>query len=156
IEHFECGGWIENANSLNIQHCRFRNNYADGMNLSYGSKNSVVEHCSFRNNGDDDMASWSRSTGLCENNVYQYCISENNWRASGLGFFGGKQNKAHHIVISDAMEAGFRITCDFRVCHLVTRDTVNFTISRYIKVVSPAEQWALEEICGEISRVHCI
>ena len=113
IEHFECGGWIEGAENLNIQHCRFRNNYADGMNLAYGCKNSVVEHCSYRNNGDDDMASWSRGDGLCENNVYRYSTSENNWRASALGFFGGKQNKAYNIVISDPMEAGFRVTCDF-------------------------------------------
>jgi hypothetical protein len=113
IEHFECGGWIEGADNLNIQHSRFRNNYADGMNLAYGCKNSVVEHCSYRNNGDDDMASWSRGSGLCENNVYSYSTSENNWRASGLGFFGGKQNKAYNIVIRDPMEAGFRVTCDF-------------------------------------------
>ncbi len=113
IEHFECGGWIEGANNLKIQHCRFRNNYADGINLAYGSKNSIVEHCSFRNNGDDDMASWSRADRLCENNIFRYCTSENNWRASGLGFFGGKQNKACNIVITDPMEAGFRVTCDF-------------------------------------------
>ncbi len=113
IEHFECGGWIEGSGNLNIQHCRFRNNYADGMNLAYGCKNSVVEHCSFRNNGDDDMASWSRADRLCENNIFRYCTSENNWRASGLGFFGGKQNKAYNIVIKDPMEAGFRVTCDF-------------------------------------------
>ncbi len=113
IEHFECGGWIEGADNLNIQYCRFRNNYADGMNLAYGCKNSVVEHCSYRNNGDDDMASWSRGTGLCENIVYRFSTSENNWRASGLGFFGGKQNKAYSIVIRDPMEAGFRVTCDF-------------------------------------------
>jgi hypothetical protein len=113
IEHFECGGWIEGSDNLNVQHCRFRNNYADGMNLAYGCKNSVAEHCSYRNNGDDDMASWSRSNGLCENNVYSYSTSENNWRASGLGFFGGKQNKAYNIVIRDPMEAGFRVTCDF-------------------------------------------
>lgn len=113
IEHFECGGWIEGANNLIVQNCRFRNNYADGMNLAHGSKNSVVEHCSFRNNGDDDMASWSRGDRLCENIVYRYNTSENNWRASGLGFFGGKQNKASNIVIIDPMEAGFRVTSDF-------------------------------------------
>jgi len=113
IEHFECGGWIEGADNLSIQHCRFRNNYADGMNLAYGCKNSVVEHCSYRNNGDDDMASWSRGDGLCENIIYSYSTSENNWRASGLGFFGGKQNKAYNIVIRDPMEAGFRVTSDF-------------------------------------------
>ncbi|MFO7668304.1 MAG: glycosyl hydrolase family 28-related protein [Bacteroidales bacterium] len=113
IEHFECGGWIEGADHLNMKHCRFRNNYADGMNLAYGCKNTVVEHCSFRNNGDDDMASWSRADGMCEKNIYCYSTSENNWRASGLGFFGGKQNRAYNIVIMDPMEAGFRVTCDF-------------------------------------------
>ena len=112
-EHFECGGWIEGAINLKIQNCRFRNNYADGINLAYGCKNSTVAHCSFRNNGDDDMASWSRADRLCENNEFRYCTSENNWRASGLGFFGGKQNKAYNIVITDPMEAGFRVTCDF-------------------------------------------
>lgn len=112
-EHFECGGWIEGADGLTISECRFRNNYADGMNLSYGSKNSIVEYCSFRNNGDDDMASWSRSDRLCENNIYRYSTAENNWRASSLGFFGGKQNKAYNCVIIDPMEAGIRLNSDF-------------------------------------------
>jgi parallel beta-helix repeat protein len=112
-EHFECGAWIEGCNNLTISDCRFRNNYADGINLSYGSKNSVVEHCSYRNNGDDDIATWSRNDRSCENNIFRHSTSENNWRASSLGFFGGKQNKAHHIVIIDPMEAGFRITSDF-------------------------------------------
>lgn len=113
IQHFECGAWIEGADGLAIEHCRFRDNYADGINFAYGCKNSYMEHSSFRNNGDDDMASWSRSDRMCENNSFRYCTSENNWRASSLGFFGGKQNKAYNCVIIDPMEAGFRITCDF-------------------------------------------
>jgi hypothetical protein len=83
------------------------------MNLAYGCENSIVEHSSFRNNGDDDMASWSRADRLCINNSYRYSTSENNWRASALGFFGGEQNKAYNISIIDPMEAGFRVTCDF-------------------------------------------
>lgn len=117
IEHFECGGWIANYNNVNsgnllIQNCRFRNNYADGINLCSGIRNAVVEKCSFRNNGDDDMASWT-SNAMCENNTFRFNTAENNWRASSLGFFGGKQNKAHHIVVIDPMEAGIRVTCDF-------------------------------------------
>ncbi len=117
VEHFECGGWIANYNGKNsdnllIQHSRFRNNYADGLNLCSGIKNAIVEKCSFRNNGDDDMASWS-SSELCINNTYRYNTAENNWRASSLGFFGGQQNKASHCVIIDPMEAGLRVNCDF-------------------------------------------
>ncbi|MDR0830786.1 MAG: T9SS type A sorting domain-containing protein [Prevotellaceae bacterium] len=112
-EHFECGAWIDGAENLLVQNCRFANNYADGINLSYGTKNSIVEHCLFRNNGDDDMATWSRSNRECINNTFRYCTAENNWRASSLGFFGGKQNKAHNIVIIDGLEAGLRATCDF-------------------------------------------
>jgi len=112
-EHFECGGWIDGAQNLNISHCRFRNNYADGINLSFGSKNSTVEFCSFRNNGDDDMASWSRGEEMCENITYQFCTAENNWRASSVGFFGGKGHKALNLVVLDPMEAGLRVTTDF-------------------------------------------
>ncbi|MDR1543625.1 MAG: T9SS type A sorting domain-containing protein [Prevotellaceae bacterium] len=112
-EHFECGAWIDGADNLLVQNCRFTNNYADGINLSYGTKNSVVEYCLFRNNGDDDMATWSRSNRECSNNTFRYCTAEHNWRASSLGFFGGKQNTAHHIVVIDGMEAGIRANCDF-------------------------------------------
>ena len=112
-EHFECGAWIESANGILFSHCRFRNNYADGINFCYGTQNSVFEYGSLRNNGDDDLATWSRSGRECYNNIFQYSTAENNWRASSLGFFGGRQNIARGIVIIDPMEAGFRITCDF-------------------------------------------
>jgi len=113
IEHFECGGWIEATSNLTVRHCRFRNHYADGINLAGGSKNSVVEHCSFRNNGDDDMASWSSGRNSCENITYQYCTAEHNWRASSVGFFGGKGHRALNLVIIDGMEAALRVTTDF-------------------------------------------
>jgi len=117
VEHFECGAWIANydgkgANNLLVEKCRFRNNYADGLNLCQGVTNAIVRHCSFRNNGDDDMASWSTGS-MCINNTFQYNTAENNWRASSLGFFGGQQNKALNCVIIDPMEAGLRATCDF-------------------------------------------
>ena len=118
-EHFECGAWIANYGSnslfsdhLLVQHCRFRNNYADGINLCRGTKNVVVEYCSFRNNGDDDMASWS-SSYVCQNNTFRYCTAENNWRASSLGLFGGENAYAHNLVILDGMENGVRINGDF-------------------------------------------
>ncbi|GHT34756.1 hypothetical protein AGMMS49574_22770 [Bacteroidia bacterium] len=114
VEHFECGGWINGTNNLKVEYCRFRNQYADGINLSSGSKNAIIEHCSFRNNGDDDMASWSAGrTAMCENVTFQYNTAENNWRASSVGFFGGKRHKALNLVVIDPMEAALRVTTDF-------------------------------------------
>lgn len=117
VEHFECGAWLTDysgrgTDNLLIEHCRFRNNYADGTNCSQGMTNVTLQYCSYRNNGDDDMASWTTAT-MCSGIKYQYCTAENNWRASSLGFFGGKNNEAHHIYIADALESGARVNADF-------------------------------------------
>ena len=118
VEHFECGGWIaeysgKTSKNLLVEHCRFRNNYADGFNCSQASEGHKIRYCSFRNNGDDDMASWSvgRRTKDIE---FSYCTAENNWRASSLGFFGGTSPSAHHIAIFDALESGIRVNADFQ------------------------------------------
>ena len=115
-EHFECGAWIANysgsgpsfADGFTLSHCRFRNNYADGINLCKGTSNSIVEHCNFRNNGDDDMAIWCANGQECINNTYRYNTSENCWRASGVAIYGGKDNKAYNLLIKDNIEAGIR------------------------------------------------
>jgi hypothetical protein len=120
-EHFECGAWIAQYNRGNVlfadgfvlSHCRFRNNYADGINLCKGTQNAIVEHCSFRNNGDDDMAIWSADNMECQNNTYRYNTSENCWRASGCAIYGGKNNKAHHLLIRDNLEVGIRVNNAF-------------------------------------------
>lgn len=117
VDHFECGAWIADyagqaSNGLLVEHCRFRNNYADGINLCSGTTGATVRHCSFRNNGDDDMAIWS-NTHTVSGNLYEYNTAENNWRASSLGVFGGKDNRAHHIYIADALEEGARINGEF-------------------------------------------
>ena len=120
-EHFECGAWIAQYNKGNVayadgfilSHCRFRNNYADGINLCKGTRNAIVEHCSFRNNGDDDMAIWSADNMECQNNTYRYCTSENCWRASGCAIYGGLNNKAHHLLIKDNLEVGIRVNNAF-------------------------------------------
>ncbi len=111
VEHFECGGWLDGADGSYFTGCRFRNNYADGINLC-NSSNCTVEHSSFRNNGDDDMASWSAAR-YCSNNTFRYNTAEHNWRASSLGFFGGGGHTAHHILVKDGLESGVRLVSDF-------------------------------------------
>lgn len=115
VEHFECGAWIAQfgsgptvADGFTMSNCRFRNNYADGTNLSKGTRNAVVEHCSYRNNGDDDMAIWSANNQECQNNTFRYNTSENTWRASGCAIYGGLSNKAHNLLIQDNLEVGLK------------------------------------------------
>ncbi|ALM50452.1 hypothetical protein AMR72_17095 [Flavobacterium psychrophilum] len=120
-EHFECGAWIAQynvggpaiADGFTLSHCRFRNNYADGINLCKGTSNAIVEYCNFRNNGDDDQAIWSANGQECINNTFRYNTSENCWRASGLAIYGGKDNKAYNLIIKDNLEAGVRISNNF-------------------------------------------
>lgn len=120
-EHFECGAWIAQYNSggpaiadgFTLSHCRFRNNYADGINLCKGTANAIVEHCNFRNNGDDDQAIWSADGLECINNTFRYNTSENCWRACGLAIYGGKNNKAYNLIIKDNLEAGIRVSNNF-------------------------------------------
>jgi len=120
-EHFVCGAWIAqywfsgitNADGFVMRYCRFRNNYADGINLCKGTVNAIVEHCSFRNNGDDDMAVWSADGLECRNNTFRYNTSENCWRASGCAIYGGFNNKAHNLLIKDNLEVGLRVNNSF-------------------------------------------
>lgn len=111
VEHFECGGWLEGGDGAHFNHCRFRNNYADGINFRNAS-NCTFEHSSFRNNGDDDMASWNSYKGN-SNNTFRYCTAENNWRASSLAFFGGNNHRAENLLVKDALENGVRLVTDF-------------------------------------------
>ncbi|MBR1425835.1 MAG: hypothetical protein IJ581_00110 [Paludibacteraceae bacterium] len=117
VEHFECGAWIADyanrgSNNLLVEHCRFRNNYADGFNCAHNTNGHTIRYCSFRNNGDDDIASWSQSL-RARNHTFAYCTAENNWRASSLGIFGGEGHTAHHLYIVDALESGLRVNSDF-------------------------------------------
>ncbi|MDD6357105.1 MAG: right-handed parallel beta-helix repeat-containing protein [Bacteroidales bacterium] len=112
VQHFECGAWLEGAKSLLMQHVRIRNNYADGTNIASASKDCTMEFMSYRNNGDDDMASWSRA-GLAQNLTFRYNVSECNWRASGIGIFGGKGHQVHHCLVTDPIEGGIRIDAQY-------------------------------------------
>ncbi|WP_310554425.1 T9SS type A sorting domain-containing protein [Flavobacterium sp.] len=119
-EHFVCGAWIAQystgpaiADGFTLSYCRFRNNYADGINLCKGTSNAIVEHCSFRNNGDDDQAIWSANNQECINNTFRYNTSENCWRSAGVAIYGGKNNKAHHLIIKDNLEVGIKVNNNF-------------------------------------------
>ena len=116
VEHCATGSWIGQytpvgpayADGFIMSDCRFRNTYADGINLCKGTSNAIVEHCSFRNNGDDAQAIWCAEGMECMNNTFRYNTVENGWRAAGCAIYGGYNNKAHHLLIKDNLEAGLR------------------------------------------------
>ena len=117
VEHFECGAWIASYGSgwsenLMVEHCRLRNNYADGINFSQRCRGNTIRYSSLRNNGDDDLATWT-TTNMNSNCTFAYCTAENNWRASSLGIFGGEAHHAHHLAIYDGLECGVRVNADF-------------------------------------------
>lgn len=118
VEHCATGAWIAQyvqgggpayADGFIMSGCRFRNTYADGVNLSKGTSNAIVEHCNFRNNGDDAMAIWCAEGLECINNTFRNNTVENVWRAAGAGLYGGKDNKFYNLIIKDNLEIGITI-----------------------------------------------
>lgn len=122
VEHCATGSWIAQyggvgpayADGFLIKNCRFRNTYADGINLCKGTSNAIVEHCNFRNNGDDGMAIWCAEGLECINNTFRNNTVENGWRAAGAALYGGKDNKFYDIVIKDNIDVGITITNTFQ------------------------------------------
>ena len=121
VEHCAVGAWIGQyvsrepayADGFIMSNCRFRNTYADGINLCKGTSNSIVEHCNFRNNGDDAMAIWCADGIECVNNTFRYNTAENGWRAAGAALYGGKDNRFYNLIIKDNIDVGITITNTF-------------------------------------------
>ncbi len=125
-EHFEVAAWlggydaplpVDVTNGLVISQARFRNNYADGVNFSQGTMNSVVEQSNIRNSGDDGLAMWpSNSPAVPEevNNIFRFSTVEHVFRAGGIAIFGGKDHQVHNMLIRDCFGgAAIRFTTDF-------------------------------------------
>lgn len=122
VEHCATGAWIAQyvgggpdfADGFIMKGCRFRNTYADGVNLCKGTSNAIIEHCNFRNNGDDAMAIWCAEGLECINNTFRNNTVENGWRAAGAALYGGKDNKFYDIVIKDNVDIGITISNNFQ------------------------------------------
>jgi hypothetical protein len=105
-EHSKTGYWVgPNANNLTIRKSRFRNLYADGVNLWKGTSNSVVEQTHFRNTGDDAFASWSPSDGAAaSNNVARFNTVQVPWMANCFGLYGGAGNRIEDNICEDVVQ----------------------------------------------------
>jgi hypothetical protein len=119
VEHEKCGYWMNNAgatsNGFVITGCRFRDTYADGVNINEGSSNCTITQCNFRNTGDDSIASWSQSGYASNtNNTFSYNTVQCPWRADGIALYGGSSNIVNNNLVTDTLnQSGIMIEQGF-------------------------------------------
>jgi hypothetical protein len=118
-EHLKCGVWVNSpTNGIQILNSRFRNTFADGVNLCGGTKNSLVQNCHFRNTGDDSIAVWSAtwiSSNPCEGNTVRNNTVQSPWLANCIAVYGGKNNTIENNLVVDsvAFGAGINVSSNF-------------------------------------------
>jgi parallel beta-helix repeat protein len=104
--------------NLLFEGCRFRDTFADGINLCNGAQNCVIRNCSTRNTGDDGIAIWSEGQHTYRSsyhNIIENCTAQLPWRAAGIAVYGGKDNVVQNNVISDTMTyPGITISSGFQ------------------------------------------
>lgn len=121
IEKTQVGLWSGRdrkpiSKNLTVRNCRFRNVFADGINLCTGTRNAVVENCHARGTGDDAFAMWSAPRGLapCTGNVFRNCTAEAPWRARCFAIFGGVDNRIENCLGRDTLvDSGLNISSQF-------------------------------------------
>lgn len=121
VEHTKVGWWVGDGDKnvtdgLVITGSRFRNLFADGVNLCNGASNSVVEQSHFRNTGDDALASWSpaKDKGVNTNNVFRHNTVQLPWRANCFAVYGGRDIRIEESICADVVTyPGVLIAQDF-------------------------------------------
>lgn len=120
IEHANVGVWVGRdydnipalwgpADGLEFSGMRIRNTYADGINLTNGSRNSRVFNSSFRNTGDDSLAVWANryvrdpAVDIAHDNHFVNNTIQLPWRANGIAIYGGYGNTIENNLIYDTM-----------------------------------------------------
>ncbi|MEV4319976.1 CARDB domain-containing protein [Actinocrispum sp. NPDC049592] len=120
IEHANVGVWVGRdfdnipelwgpADGLEFSGMRIRDTYADGINLTNGSRNSRVFNSSFRTTGDDALAVWAskyvkdQSVDVGHDNHFVNNTIQLPWRANGIAIYGGYGNSAENNLIYDTM-----------------------------------------------------
>lgn len=120
IEHANVGVWVGRdysnipelwgpADGLEFTGMRIRDTYADGINFSNGTRNSIVYNSSFRTTGDDSLAVWANkyvkdpSVDIGHDNHFRNNTIQLPWRANGIAVYGGYGNTIENNVVSDTM-----------------------------------------------------
>jgi hypothetical protein len=138
IEHAKVGLWSTQSFSqagtverATITGNRFRNVWADGLNLHYGTSNSMVSNNNIRNSGDDGMAMWS-DTFLDTGNTFEFNTVQLPGLANGIAIYGGQNNSVLSNLVADTIDngAGIAFGTNFNPPSL----TGSLTISRNMLV----------------------
>ena len=120
IEHANVGVWVGRdydnipalwgpADGLEFSGMRIRDTYADGINLTNGTRNSRVFNSSFRTTGDDSLAVWANryvkdpNTDIAHDNVFVNNTIQLPWRANGIAIYGGYGNRIENNLVYDTM-----------------------------------------------------
>ncbi|SBT44087.1 discoidin domain-containing protein [Micromonospora narathiwatensis] len=107
VEHTVCAYWGVHVSGLTIRDSRFRDTFADGVNMTNGSTGNLVTNSEGRSNGDDAFALFSAtdqgaSTGN-HGNVFENLTATLTWRAAGLAVYGGYDNIFRNLHIADML-----------------------------------------------------
>ncbi|MFC5531409.1 S-layer homology domain-containing protein [Cohnella yongneupensis] len=127
IEHAKAGIWSMRSdagistNGLYVGGVRIRDTYADGINFSTGTANSMIEQTHIRNSGDDSIALWSQKmNGVTDadsgtkGNTVRFNTVQLPWLADNVAIFGGRDNKVQDNVLSDTVGFGAGIAVSTR------------------------------------------
>ena len=106
IEHAKTGYWPgPDTQNLVIRNTRFRNLFADGVNLYGGTSHSLIENCHARNTGDDAFAAWSHNTHATNRqNAMKHNFVQLPWRANCFALYGGEDTELADNVCADVVQ----------------------------------------------------
>ena len=113
FEHTKVGIWTIGAQDTLIVDCRIRNTFADGINLTAGTRRTLVEHVHLRNTGDDGLAMWSNGAAN-EANTYRFNSVSLPMLANGIALYGGNDLRVEDNLVSDTVFAAAGIAVSTR------------------------------------------
>ncbi|MCL2600139.1 MAG: right-handed parallel beta-helix repeat-containing protein [Treponema sp.] len=114
IENVKCGFWVRGTRNMVIRNSRIRNTFADGINLTAGTHDSIVEHNDMRNHGDDAIAINSEQNRNSTGNIVRNNTIRLPYHASGIAVYGGGNNTIENNLIFDAVAFGGGINISSR------------------------------------------
>ncbi len=107
VEHTICAYWGVHNNNITITNNRFRNTFADAVNFTNDTTNSLISNNEGRGNGDDAFALFSATDGggsVGNNgNVFENLSATLTWRAAGVAVYGGFNNTFRNLYIADQL-----------------------------------------------------